>query len=343
MSSSQFISILDRNISPEFFLNALLSDEDLSYLLCTCRAMKKMILKWKNILPIKEVVIKNSMTDKMVGNMIMHYSSNIEELVIPHYKIPLLLTIDGYHHLALLHSNLLNLCINDCLGNGLFIVSSSFVNLTTLLISNSPSVLSEDLDSLSKLTNLEKINLISINHLDDAAVVNYSTLSKIRLIRLLWSNTISGLGLSDLVANKQFLVAIEIAHCNGISSEGYHCLTTLTNLTNLTVYYCKLDDIVLNMICSSCLLIEYLEIMDIEITIEGWNSVHCLIHLKTLLLSGAKDDWLAKLSHNTALTRLDLWDSKISEAGLSHLSCSRSKVTCRWEGSTTMIEILRLD
>jgi hypothetical protein len=46
--------------------------------------MKKMILKWKTILPIQEYEMKNSMTDKMLGKMIISYSSNIKNLTIPY-------------------------------------------------------------------------------------------------------------------------------------------------------------------------------------------------------------------------------------------------------------------
>jgi hypothetical protein len=129
------------------------------------------------------------------------------------------------------------------------------------------------------------------------------------------------LGLSYLVANKQFLVQLEINDCRGISSEGYHCLTTLTNLTNISIRCSNLADIGLNMICSSCLLIEYLDMpFNGLITVEGLNNIHFLIHLKTLFLSDASDDWLAKLSHSTALTQLDLYNSTISDEGLLQLS-----------------------
>jgi hypothetical protein len=51
------------------------------------------------------------------------------------------------------------------------------------------------------------------------------------------------------------------------------------------------------------------------------NNIHCLIHLKSLSLSGASDDWLAKLSHSTALTQLDLFfNSTVSDEGLLQLS-----------------------
>jgi hypothetical protein len=142
------------------------------------------------------------------------------------------------------------------------------------------------------------------------------------------SHGLSGLGLSNLMANKEFLLQLEICYCCRISSEGYHCLTTLTNLTCLTARNSELNDIGLNMICSSCLLIEYLDIQGNNdlITVEGLNSIHCLIHLNTLLCKPINDDWLAKLSHNTALTDLNLSYGYISNEGLSHLpSLSRLK------------------
>jgi hypothetical protein len=286
--------------------------------------MKKMILKWKTIFPIQEYEINDSMTDKMLGNMIMHYSHNIKKLTITHYYRSLL-TINGYHYVALLHSNLLELSIHKCLEGGLCVISDSLVNLTSLSIPYSPSVSSGDLDSLSKLTNLEKINLYNIQHLDDAAVVNYSTLTKMKSIKVDCCHGLSGFGLSYLVENKQFLVQLKIIWCSGISSERYHCLTTLTNLTSLTVVNSKLDDIGLNIICSSCLLIAYLDIRNDKsknlITIEGLNNIHYLIHLKTLSLSGASDKWFAKLSYSTALTQLDLLtNSTVSDEGLLQLS-----------------------
>jgi hypothetical protein len=241
--------------------------------------------------------------------MIMNYSKNITKLTLPYYYQPSLLTMDGYHHVALLHSNLSELSITNCLKGGLCAIAHVLVNLISLsIISYSPSVSSEDLDSLSKLTNLEKINFENfryIDRLDNATVVNYSTLLKMKSIRVCGSYSLSGMGLSYLVANKQLLVQLEINNCIGISSEGFHCLTTLTNLTNLTVMLSKFDDIGLNMICSSCLLIEYLDVRgNTLITVEGLNNIHCLIHLKTLYIVGESVNWFAKLSHSTALQLL---------------------------------------
>jgi hypothetical protein len=132
------------------------------------------------------------------------------------------------------------------------------------------------------------------------------------------------LGLSNLVANKTLLEDLVLKNFSQIntfvdghnalstviSSEGFHCLSTLTSLTNLTVQSCQLDDIGLNKICSSCLKIKYLSIEEgdnYRITKEGLNNIHCLIHLKSFCLSNARDDWLAKLSHNTALTYISVF------------------------------------
>jgi hypothetical protein len=122
---------------------------------------------------------------------------------------------------------------------------------------------------------------------------------------------LSGLGLSYLLANKKFLVQIKISDCDGISSRGFHCLSTLTNLTNLACFRGELDDIGLNKICSSCLLIEYLNVRrNDHITKEGLNNLHHLTHLKTLILSRAYNSW-----------------SAISDEGLSNICASLVNLT----------------
>jgi hypothetical protein len=182
-------------------------------------------------------------------------------------------------------------------------------------------VSSQDLNSLSKLTNLEKIDLFNIKNLDEAAVKNYSSMIKMNSISVSWCVGLSGVLLRNLVSNKEFLVQLTIHNCDeGISSKGFHCLTTLTNLTSLTINGSYLDDIGLNMICSSCQLVEYLDMDNDDITVAGLNNIHCLIHLKTLIVIYSDDDWLAKLSHNIALTQLDLSYSDVSNEGLTHLS-----------------------
>jgi hypothetical protein len=86
MSSSTFLYLVERHISPEIFFNSLLCEKDLAVLLCTCRDMKKMILKWKAIFPIEKFIIKDSMTDKMLGNLTNHYSCNIKKLTFPYHS-----------------------------------------------------------------------------------------------------------------------------------------------------------------------------------------------------------------------------------------------------------------
>jgi hypothetical protein len=105
------------------------------------------------------------------------------------------------------------------------------------------------------------------------------------------------------LANKVLLVSLEIHNCTSIGSNGgFHCLTTLTNLTHLKFFQCFLDNATLNMICSSCLLIEHLTIRAIIVDLnldliskEGLNSIHYLSNLKSLSLGYAsfRDDWLA--------------------------------------------------
>jgi hypothetical protein len=303
------------------FFDSLVSDEDLSKLLCTCIGMKEMILKWKTVFPIQEFEIKSTMTDKMLENMIIQYSHSINKLRIDNNFCNSSLTIDGYHHLSLLNPNLLELSIYGCLKGGIDAITSSLVS--SLKISQTWKFLSEEWDSLSKLTNLENLELRDIDHLYNApSVENCSTLTKMKSITVKRCDDFSGLGLSYLVANKELLVLLKIESCNRISSEGYHCLTTLTNLTSLTVRFSKLDDIGLNVICSSCLLIEYLYIKYNNITIKGLDNINFLIHLKLLFLSSVTDNWAEKLSHNTTLTNLDISRSTLSDEGLSLLCIS---------------------
>jgi hypothetical protein len=282
--------------------------------------MKEIILKWKTIFPIQEFEIKKKMDDKMFENMIIYYSCNIKKLTI----ITSTFTMDGYHHLALLNSNLLELSIYDCLKGGIHVISSSLIYLSSLKLSQTWMVSSGEWDSLSKLTNLENLDLRDIDHLYNApSVENCSTLTKMKSITVKRCDDLSGLGLSYLVANKELLVQLTVDYCDGISSEGFHCLTTLTNLTNISISSSKLDDIGLNMICSSCLLIEYLDIKWNDlITVEGLNNIHYLTHLKSLFLFRVSDDLLEKLSRNTTLTHLDLRYSTLSDEALALLSIS---------------------
>jgi hypothetical protein len=336
MSTTQFLALVQRNISPEIFFNTLLSDEDLSKLLCTCRVMKCMILEWKNIFPIEQFNIKISMTDKMMGNLIQHYSHNIKKLSFPYGRTSLS-TLKGYLHLSDLHMNLLELNISDdkkvpklvkkmgwevnndnkFLEGGVYVISYFLVNLKSLKITFcNYSIPSEEWDSLSKLTNLENLVFVQVECLDDCAVKNYSALSKLKSLNVYECQNLSELGLSYLVANKPFLVELKLN--NNDKMDEFQNLSILTNLSYLTIR--RSDDIRLNMICSSCLLIEYLDVRYSLIQIEDLENIHLMKNLKSLYLYGVDDDCLAKLTHNTALTYLELRYGSVSNEGISQLS-----------------------
>jgi Leucine-rich repeat (LRR) protein len=243
--------------------------------------MKQMILEWKRVFPIKYLEIGEFMTDDMLFKMVNHYSNVVTTLTISFNSI---LTIKGYKHLTLLKpSNLIELSIQQCLGKGLAIISRSFTDLKTLRIAHVFKATNKAVDSFSRLTNLVKIELYDCIQ-NDISVVNYSSLINIASMTLIWCENLTGVGLRYLVVSKEFLVQLKITECHKIAAEGYHCLTTLTNLTNLTVNFCQFNDIGLNMICSTCLLIEYLDVQGTGITIEGLINIHCLIHLKSLIL-----------------------------------------------------------
>jgi hypothetical protein len=309
-----FMIISERTISSDLF-NSLLSDRDLSGLLQTCKGMKTMVLQWKNIFPIETFQISWRNNDEDIKKIILYYSCKIKKL-----KVDSLCTIDGYHHLTLLHPYLTDLSIQGCINLGLRVVSFWLKNLTSLSLFYSPSVSSEDVDSLSKLTKLEKIRFDDIENLNDAAVANYSTLYKIMSMNIAHCGTISGLGLSRLMAKKDLLTDLDIYDCKGISSKGYHCLTSLNNLTNLEIVDCKLENFSLNLICSHCLLIEHLVIYaNDKITQEGLNNIHYLTCLSYLSVDVRGSDWLPNLPFSSLL-HLYLSSSDLSNEGIAPLS-----------------------
>jgi hypothetical protein len=103
--SSFFIGLAERNIPYELF-NFLLADKDLSVLLCTCKALKQKILEWKTIFPMEELRLEQNMTNKMLANMIAHYSHKVNKVVIT-YNCQM--SIHGYRCMALLHPYLVEL------------------------------------------------------------------------------------------------------------------------------------------------------------------------------------------------------------------------------------------
>jgi hypothetical protein len=338
---SSFVSLTQKHITPELFFNCLLSDQDLSKLLCTCHDMKEKILHWKKVFPIEVFGVQESMTDSKLGNLIGYYSANISKLAIFQHINYESLTPDGFQHpVSCLSYSLVNLEVTPFFLSGgvLKVISKYLTNLTSLCICHFPregdpregedrslfrstsylrylqcfpNLPSDELNLIAKLTNLEKIKFYSVERLVDTAVINYSALKKIRRITICNSDYLTGLGLSYLVANKESLVKLSLKRCWLISSEGYHCLSTLHNLTKLIILSSKLDDIGLNVICTSCLLIEYLDIKrepdynDFpKFSLMGYDNISCLIHLHSLVLYRNYSD--VQLFNNTALTSLEI-------------------------------------
>jgi hypothetical protein len=185
---SIFLDLVQRNYSSEIFFDSLLSDEDLSKLLCTCRGMKEMILKWKNILPIQEYTIQRTMTDNMFGNMIMHYSSNIEKLTFSIDSSLTLFEDEGvlFQHLSIL-SKLIYLGCFQMIPSEFYLapILSCFINLTyleleycTIIYHNAE--LCQQLTSLS-LTRLKinesTVRLNGLCHLSSMVNLSYLELT----------------------------------------------------------------------------------------------------------------------------------------------------------------------
>jgi hypothetical protein len=272
-STSQFLSIIERDISSEFFFNCLLSDKDLSKLLSTCRGMKVVVLKWKNVFPIKQIRMKSRMTNKMLVDFVNHYSSKIIKLIVTNG--------DGLIDFitSLLHSNLLELDITSCSGEKLPILSYSLSNLTSLAISISSVTKDVELKGFSKMISMKSITINQVHGL-------------------------SGLGLEYLLAKKELLTQLTIDSCRQIPSDGFHCLTILTNLTKLTAHRTKIDNFGLKTILLHCFL-KYLEISDDEGKVYNNITFFNQTNLQHLCLN-VDDLGLESLSNNSVLTSLKL-------------------------------------
>jgi hypothetical protein len=238
-TSSQFLSLAGRSISTEIFFDCLLSNEDLSKLLCTCRGMKLVILEAKRVFPIQKVIINDLMTHSRLNNMISHFSNKIEKLVIP-FGNGFLWKIHGYHIIALLHSNLKSLDFPSCSSAGLAILlASTLTNLTSLAMSDC----TDDIDLVFK---------------------SLSTLIKLKSLKIRRFEGLTGVGLAYLGANERLLTQLTIEDCRTIPSDGFECLTLLTNLTILSIRRTNLDSNGLFFICWKCGAIKDLEISDVD-------------------------------------------------------------------------------
>jgi hypothetical protein len=184
--SSRFLNITGRNISSEIFFDCLLSEQDLSKLLCTCRTMKQQILAWKIVLPIKSFKVKRFMNETMLNKMILYYSPLMYKISIPLDSMLLTVPFRFFAISNLFTFNLLEFDIDASVYdyvNWLPFISLQLCNLKSLSLSNSNPRSNASwyqnsicLDLISRLTNLENIKFFNICHLDDAAVANYSAL-----------------------------------------------------------------------------------------------------------------------------------------------------------------------
>jgi hypothetical protein len=388
---SPFVSLVERNIQPDFFFDSLIDDVDLSKLLCTCKSMKEAVKKWKYVFSIRVFFIERTLTRKMLLNMIHFYTPNVSKIVfLPHVqdyyywdevykclrsttekkrtifkqwtkekKTPLL-PPEAYGLFSLFHSAtniscVLEISFHECLAGGILNAALCLKNLTSVTITESSAITKKDIDSLTNLNHLEQLSLNRcLLNSDDDLFVNYSALTKIKQIKFENIDREYFQDLNYLLSNKELsLVHLELIDLRGISSsEEFHCVTTLTNLTHLTVASCistslqyfhfnemsLLDNIVLNMIITNCRLIQHLDIRNNNnCTIDGLENIHCLIYLETFKFSFATDSLLPKLSQIVALTRLDIWDdNKLSRQEMEiHIPhCYVFRHCSRYYGST---------
>jgi hypothetical protein len=283
MNLSFFVVLAERNINADLF-NAMLSFQDLSLLICSCKTMKFNILKWKSIFPIEHLIMKGYMSDKKLENMILHYSNNVRTISWSP-MLPKLLTLVGYQMLSHFQTSLTYLEIRNCIQSGLPIISSTLYGLKILKITNYKSgtalQTSEDLCSISRLTNLVSLSFHKTFNLDDATFHNYSTLSQLLLsISIVDCKNITRLGLIDLV--ETFCGLTTLTLISDINAEDFFCLTALTSLTALSVGG-QFDNSCLKMVCCKCKNITSLDIQKCpQLTPDGFNSIHYLTNLQYL-------------------------------------------------------------
>jgi hypothetical protein len=265
------------------------------------------------------------------------YSRNIQKLYICYRSSET--TIEGLHLITenLQQSNLLHLEIDPLPYGLIYLICCSFSNLVSLSLSNSYNETCESLAIISRLTKLEKIELTNIQIITeddavdglDAAFHNFSVLTKLKTIKVKECSVLFWSGLSCLVANKgESLLEIRLDDCfDALSSEGCHCLTILSNLTNLTMFCSNLNETGLNIICCHCLLIEYLDFKyckSLIITQESnFSSLNKLSHLTLYKLPEITEKGFSQLSTlSSNLTYLNILPifGRISDDGLSNLS-----------------------
>jgi hypothetical protein len=289
---SRFHSLASRYISLEIFFNSLLSDEDISKLLCTCRGMKEIILNWKNKIPNQQITFKKSFNDGMLYYFLENYSNIFNSIVIIKDTE---LTLNGLKIFCALCVNISEIKITSCKKYWLPQISLSLFSLISIVLHEGRNISSSDMDSLSKLTNLEKIDFFDLRNFDDAAVVNYSTLTKMKSITIRCpSDYFTGVGLSYLVANKEYLVTLKIQKCLGIINRvdyteppctvRYSSLSLLTNLTTLDIPETALESIQFNLFLN----LQSLSISSNRYSSNGmdFNAFSVLTNLENIKIKG---------------------------------------------------------
>jgi hypothetical protein len=230
-----------------------------------------------------------------------------------------LFTLVGYKYIStFLNSSLKELTIIDCLNEELGIITHSLTKLEKLKLDYS-FLDSNALATIAKLINLQTLHLLNMLLLNDDAVVDFTSLTALNELFIDHCPLLTGTGLSQMISSRP-VISLLVCNCTGIFAEGFHCLSTLSNLKKLYLGFCNFDNFCLVSVCTHCILIERLSIeVGTLITIEGLSNINNLRYLKFLVISAKSDEWLLVLSRNTSLTELDLDGSDITDLGLKHL------------------------
>jgi Leucine-rich repeat (LRR) protein len=304
--------------------------------------MKTMILEWKNIFPIEEFKMNENMSEKMLWNMIVHYSSKIKKLnLLPALQA---ITIEGYKYMPLINPFLVELEIKHCFEIELEVICNTLNNLKSLSISDSYDLTDTELDLISKLTNLENLYLDNVERLEDCAIMSYLALTNLKSLKIMNCREFSSFGLDHLLHGKPSLVELELWGCDSVSARGYSLLAYYSQLTRLTVCRSKLDDRRLQLICGRsieswkmnmnmkmsrkhhlnkrCPSLEYLNVLENEgLTAQGLDRLRCLARLTTFFVTCPDEAWLAKLARSPpSLTHLMVYNCSVDYEALRHLS-----------------------
>jgi hypothetical protein len=339
---SRFYNLTERNISPEIFFNSLLSDEDLSKLLCTCRVIKDQILKWKSIFPIQQYITGVSLTDKMFEDMIIHYTQNIKKLTISSRSSKLTLNaLNGYSISQL--TNLEKLDFDSCFNLDEF----SLVSFSTLTMMKSISIsrFSGKRVGFNKLLLLVEIKIDTCCGISSEEYHCLSTLTDLTHLSVARSK-FDDIGL-NLICSHCHLIKYLYLVVNEVTIDGlknFYFLVHLTSLflmlsnrnrlireyisqnialTQLTVFN-DFDFGFSNILIPSTLVnLTYLCVLNMHcralssIYLSPNKSYYCLLNLTILELN---DNTISKIENLTSLTQVKLNNCLVNHLGLKRLS-----------------------